>query len=255
MKTHCALLAAVAAVVNMPAAAAAASIVTPIEDVMTSGFFFSPNFVRGYVGDNRPTFRVSTNGAFGVAGAEAVYIAFDEADFASFTAPVASAVLTVESRDGGFGANAGPGSPFTVSAHGVSADPFTAITDDTNPSGPTNWLDFFNNRILPADTAALTAVESFGAVTFDVTSLVNDWLGGTNTIFVVALTGKNDSSGSNFLHGFANNSDTSMNQGFTFLTVAEVPEPGSLSCLLVASALTWGRRWSGAANLNQGVSR
>jgi len=213
--------------------ARAATIISPTEDVMTSGFFFSPNFVRGYVGENdRPTFRVSTTGAFGVSGAETIYIAFDAADFAPFTAPVASAVLSVQSVDGGFGANAGPGDPFTVSAHGVSADPLTSITDDTNPSGPTNWLDFFNNDILPANRAAQTVVDRFGTVTFDVTSLVNDWLIGANSVFTVALTGKDDRSGADFLHGFANNSNASANEGFTFLTVNQVPEPAGITAFL-----------------------
>jgi hypothetical protein len=135
----------------------------------------------------------------------------------------------MQSAAGGFGGDASSGNPFTVSAHAVSADPLTSITDDTNPAGPIGWVSFFNNNILPADPAALTAIESFGPVTFDVTAVVNDWIAGTNTVFALAMTGKNDTSGNDFLHGFLNNSEA---PGSTFLTV-NVPEPAALLLSIV----------------------
>ncbi|MEM8495596.1 MAG: hypothetical protein AAF663_09450, partial [Planctomycetota bacterium] len=58
--------------------------INPTEDVMTSAFFQGPNQVRGYAGDARPTFRVSSDLAFGV-GPETVYIGFDSADFAAIS--------------------------------------------------------------------------------------------------------------------------------------------------------------------------
>ena len=219
-------------------AASAATIVTPTEDVMTSGFFFAPDSVRGYAGDDRSTFRVSTDGAFGVSGAETIYIAFDSADFAGYAGPVDSAVLTVQSKSGGFGADAGPGSPFLVSARGVTADPLTTITDDTNPTGPTSWLDFYANNLLPAAPEASTVVEGFGAVTFDVTGLVNDWISGANTVHSLALSGANDLSGADFLHGFQNNTEA---PGSTFLTITTaIPEPGSLFLGLLACVALMG---------------
>jgi len=212
----------------IPVSASAATIIAPTEAVMTSAFFFSPNFVRGYAGDSRPTFRVSSDNAFGT-GPETVYLAFDTNDFASFGGPVASAVLSMQSVDGGFGANAGPGDPFLVSAHAVDADPLASITDDTNPGGPTAWDDFFANNIEAADAAATTVVDGFGVVEFDVTALVNDWISGANGVFSIALTAKNDpqtgNGGSGYLHGFLNNTET---PGSTFLTVTDVPEPTSL---------------------------
>lgn len=223
-------LAVAATAAQLPAA-----VIAPVEDVMTSGFFTGTNLVRGYAGDGRNVHRVSTDGAFGVSGAETIYVAFDPSDLAGFTAPVASAALTVESASGGFGADAGAGSPFTVSAHGVAADPLTTITDDTNPGGPTSWLDFFNGSILPAPPESLTVIDSFGAVSFDVTALVNDWLSGANTTPVIALTGKNHTAGGSFLHGFLNNSE---NPGATFLTITPVPEPGAL--LTAAAGLAVG---------------
>jgi hypothetical protein len=214
------------AIVAMVQSANAASTVVPIvEDVMTSSFFQGTNLVRGYAGDNRPTFRVSTNDPFGTTGAETIYITFDSSSFSSFTSPVSSAVLTVTSKSGGFGADAGPGNPFTVSAHGVASNPLTTIMDDTNPGGTKSWLAFYTDDILPADPAALTSVDSFGLGTFDVTTLVNDWISGANTVFALALTGKNDTSGNEFLHGFQNNTEL---LGSTFLTVTTVPEPSSM---------------------------
>lgn len=215
-----------------------ATVVIPVqEDVMTSAFFFSPNFVRGYAGDNRNVHRVGSDNAFGV-GPETVYLTFDPADFASLSGPLApgSALLSVESASGGFGGDAGAGNPFTVSAHAVDTDPLAAITDDTNPSGPIDWLDFFNNNILPADPAALTAVDSFGTVEFDVTDIVNDWLDGTSNVYAIALTGKNDTSGNDFLHGFLNNTE---NPGSSFIVV---PEPAASLMLLASGGLFMVRR-------------
>ena len=217
---------------------AADIVVTPTEDVMTSAFFQGPNQVRGYVGDNRPTFRVSSDNAFG-AGPETIYLEFSANEFSSFSNPIASATLTLTSVDGGFGANAGPGNPFLVSAHGVNLDPLVNISDDTS-GGTISSLDFFNNNILAADSAAVTSVEGFGSIDFDVTSLVNDWISGNNTEFFIAMTAKNDpqtgNGGNGYLHGFRNNSDTGANEGFSFLTVTAVPEPGSALFLLAGLA-------------------
>ena len=213
----------------------AAAVIVPVqEDVMASSFFQGANTVRGYAGDNRPVFRVSTIDPFGTVGAETIYLTFDSAQFSGLTGPV-SATLTLQSTDGGFGANAEAGNPFTVSAHAVASDPLTTIIDDTNPGGTKNWIDFYNNDILPADSAALTAVGGFGAVSFDVSAVVNDWLSGANSVFALALTGKNDVSGGEFLHGFLNNTEA---PGSTFLTVtAAVPEPSSVALSLASAAM------------------
>jgi hypothetical protein len=212
----------------------AAAVIVPVqEDIMASSFFQGTNTIRGYAGDNRPVFRVSTNDPFGTVGAETIYLTFDPAQFSGLTGPV-NATLTLQSTDGGFGANAGSGNPFTVSAHAVASNPLTTIIDDTNPGGTKSWIDFYNNDILPADSAALTAVDSFGPVTFDVSAVVNDWLSGANSVFALALTGKNDVSGNEFLHGFLNNTEAA---GSTFLTVAAVPEPSSVALSLAATAM------------------
>ncbi|MEN1678632.1 MAG: hypothetical protein AAGJ46_03510 [Planctomycetota bacterium] len=215
-------------------AAQASVIIPPTEDVMTSAFFQGANRVRGFAGETPPraVHRVSIDNAFGV-GPETVYIAFDPSAFGGFTSPVQRAVLTASSTSGGFFADAGPGNPFIVSAHGVSADPFTSITDDTNPGGPLSFVDFFEANILDAAPPARIPVASFGEIEFNVTALVNDWLDGTTTDFVIALTGKNDRQLTDFLHGFVNNSET---PGSTFLTVSQVPEPSSV-ILTVAAAL------------------
>src|SRR5690606_13936716 len=126
---------------------AVSAAIAPVEDVMASSFFQGTDTVRGYAGDARLTFRVSTNNPFGTTGAETIYLTFDSADFAGYTTPVSQALLTLTSVAGGFNADASSGSPFTVSAHAVSVDPLVNITDDTNPSGTINWLDFYHNNI------------------------------------------------------------------------------------------------------------
>ncbi|MEM1097186.1 MAG: hypothetical protein AAGH92_00215, partial [Planctomycetota bacterium] len=133
----------------------ATTVINPVEDVMTSAFFFPPDSVRGFAGDNRSVFRVSSDLAFGV-GPETIYINFDANDFTGLATPVTSAILTMQSVDGLFNANASVSDPFIVSAHAVSADPITSITDDTNLLGPISAPDFFANNILAADPAALT---------------------------------------------------------------------------------------------------
>jgi len=197
------------------------------EDVMTSSFFTGADLVRGYAADGRRVMRVSTDEPFGLVGAETIYLKLGY-DFSAFSGPV-NAVLTVQSADGGFGANAGPGNPFTVSAHAVSADPLTSITDNTNPGGTINWLAFYTNNILAADPLARTSVSSFGAVQINVSAIVNGWISGTNPVHAIALTGKNDTSGNEFLHGFLDNSIT---PGSTFLTITAVPEPETYAMFL-----------------------
>ena len=217
--------------------AAAANTINPTEDVMTSSFFQGANSVRGYPGDNRPVMRVSTDAAFGNAGAETIYLSFDAADFAAFSGPV-NATLTLQSIEGGFGADASATNPFTVSAHAVSADPFASITDDTNPGGSISWLDFYTHNILAADSAASTVINSFGAVSFNVSGIVNSWIDGSNTVFSIAMTGKNDTSGTDILHGFLNNNDTAGAFGSTYLTVTAVPEPETYAMLLAGLGMT-----------------
>jgi hypothetical protein len=225
-----------------PAPSTDTFIVPVANDVMTSLFFTGTDLVRGYAGDGRTVHRVSTENPFGTVGAETIYLSIDPGEFTGLSEPVAKAVLSLESVDGGFGANADAANPFTVSAHAVDTDPLTAITDDTNPSGPIDWLTFYNDHILDVAPGSSTVVDGFGTVEFDITSLVNDWIAGTNTVYAVALTGKNDTSGGEFLHGFLNNSD---NSGATFLTLSAVPEPGSaVLCVLGLMGLVGRRsRW------------
>ncbi len=241
-----ATLAAVLAAAALPAHAA--TVIEVTEDVMTSSFFTGANTVRGYAGEgNRAVLRTSTDGAFGLAGAETIYLTFDY-DFSAFSGPV-TATLTLQSISGGFGADASADSPFLVSAHAVAANPLTTIIDDTNPGGSVSWLNFFNNYILPAAPEASTSVNGFGAVSFDVSAIVNGWANGTNTVFAIALTGKNDTSGNDFLHGFLNNNNSGPGEGHTFLTVTAVPEPGSYAMLLAGLAAVGGvvRRRRGAS--------
>ena len=210
---------------------ATAAVIPAQEDIMTSGFFTGGNTVRGYDADDRNVHRVSTPAPFNTPAAETIYIKFDPTQFTDYTSPVTNATLTVQSVDGGFNNNASAATPFSVSAHPVNADPISEITDDTNPTGTIAWSDFYNNNILDADAQATTNIDGFGPFDFDITSIVNQWIDGSNTDFYIALTGKNDTSGNSFLHGFTNNSET---PGSTYITI---PEPTSL-ILLTLPALT-----------------
>ncbi len=205
--------------------ATSAATIPVVEDVMTSAFFGGPDFVRGYVGDGRLVHRVASDNAFGV-GPETVYLTFNPSDFSVLGGPIPKAILSVESAAGGFGGDATPANPFEMSAHAIDTDPLTAITDDTNPGGPIDWFAFFNNNILPAPASATTTIAGFGTLQFDITPIVNDWISGANTVFSIALTGKNDTlSNGNILHGIVNNSETS--SASHFITI--VPEPSGLA--------------------------
>jgi hypothetical protein len=237
-----ALLAAGAAAMAGPAAAA--TLYWSNEDVMTSGFFQGSDQVRGYAVDNRDMHRVSTPNPFGVPSAETIYLDFSGTDLSGFAGTPVLATLAMTSASGGFGADAGPGNPFTVSAHGVDADPLASIIDDTNPGGTVSFGDFYANHILPAGAAASTAVDGYGVYTWDVSALVNDWATGANPLQFIAMTGMNDTSGSDFLHGFLNDSE---NTGATYLEVSAVPLPGAV-WLLGAAVLALaglGRRGAG----------
>lgn len=207
------------------------------EDVMTSPFFQGANQVRGYgIETTRPVLRVSSNNPMGLTGAEVIYLTFDQAAFSGFTGSV-QATLTLQSTSGSFGADASEDSPFLVSAHGVTANPLTTISDDTNPAGTVSAAGFLQNHVLAADAAARTSVAGFGAVTFDVSSIVNSWINGSNTVYAIALTGLNDTSGVDFLHGFENNNNAGVVLGSTFLSVSAVPEPQSMALLLAGAGI------------------
>jgi hypothetical protein len=233
MQLHKFLLVNVLSLAVCSAATNAANIIVPVDkNVMTSGFFTGTNLVRGYAGEGRAVHRVSTNDPFGTPAAETVYMTFNY-DFAALGAPVPKAILTVESVAGGFGADATPDDPFLISAHGLTADPLTSITDDTNPTGPIIWTSFYANNILPAALEARTSVGGFGTFQFDVTDLVNSWIDGSNTVHALALTGKHDTSGLEFLHGIVNDSETA---GVTH-HITLVPEPSSVVLAGIAAAL------------------
>jgi len=231
---------AVLLLVSATAATSAAATIPVTEDVMTSAFFTGTNLVRGYPGDARPTLRVSSDNAFGT-GPETVYLTFDPAAFASYAAPVPQALLSVQSVAGGFSADATPENPFQISAHALTADPLTSVTDDTNPGGTVSWFEFFTNNILAAAPEATTTVTGFGEIQFDVTDIVNDWISGDNAVFAIALTGKNDTlSDGNVLHGIRNNTEA---PGSSYLTLVPEPSTATLSLLgLTAFALVRQRR-------------
>lgn len=216
----------------------ASVVISPKNSVMTSGFFQGVDQVRGYDGDSRLILRVSSPEPFGLGQPEGIYFDFTSFDPTSFRNPVSSAAFSVTSVSGGFNADADLENPFLVSAHGLSANPLLAIADDTNPDGMMSAVEFESTHILNVISSA--SVDSFGLVTFDVTDLINDWIDQKNSNYFIALTGREDGSGSDFLHGFSNNSEV---PGATFLRVVQIPEPSALILLTIGSlALLWHKR-------------
>ncbi|MDA7643022.1 PEP-CTERM sorting domain-containing protein [Akkermansiaceae bacterium] len=212
----------------------ASIVISPKDSVMTSGFFQGVDQVRGYDGDSRLILRVSSPEPFGLGQPEGIYFDFISFDPTSFRNPVSSAAFSVTSVSGGFNADADLENPFLVSAHGLSANPLLAIADDTNPDGMMSAVEFESTHIL--NVVSSVSVDSFGLVTFDVTDLIDQ----KNSNYFIALTGREDGSGSDFLHGFSNNSEV---PGATFLRVVQIPEPSALFLLTIGSlALLWHRR-------------
>lgn len=228
-----------------PSSAAAEVVIAPTEDVFTSGFFFppgTPNAVQGFDSDVplRNLLRVSSPAPFGIQNPEVIYLQFNPASFSSLGGSIRSARLTMTSVDGGFSANASATMPFLVSAHGVNSDPLSIILDDDNAGGFLTSFEYFQTQILAAPLQSRTVIDAIDQTfEFDVTSIVNSWLDGSNPNFYLAMTGSNDLSGTDFLHGFSNNSFT---PGSTFLTVTAIPEPSGLGGLLVATSIIWARR-------------
>lgn len=218
---------------SLPMVASATTVIPVDTSVMTSSFFQGTNRVRGYPEDNRRVLRASNDGAGGLAFGETIYLGFTAFDFTTLSGQV-QATLTMQSVAGGFSLDASASSPFLVSIHAVSANPFTQITDDTNPAGPISWSSFYSNNILPSVPAARTLVSGFGAVSFDVSSVVNDWRSGSNNIYALAVTGLDDTSSADFLHGFLNDSET---LGSTFLTVTAVPEPSAVVLMMLGGTV------------------
>ena len=215
----------------------ASVVISPINSVMTSGFFQGVDQVRGYAGDARPILRASSPAPFGLGQPEGIYFDFTSLDLSDFKEPTSSAILSVTSISGGFNADAGPENPFLISAHGVGINPLLSIEDDTNAIGFMGAVEFEANQILPAISSV--SVDSFGLIEFDVSDLFNDWIAGENLNYFIALTGRNDLSGNDFLHGFSNSSEI---PGATFLTVDQIPESSVVISLFVGSLTLFGRR-------------
>ena len=222
----------------------ASIVLAPKNSVMTSGFFQGGDQVRGYEGDSRPILRASSPAPFGLEQPEGIYFDFTSFDPTSFDSRTNSAILSVTSVTGGFNADADLENPFLVSIHGVGENPFLAIADDTNPDGLMSAIEFESTHIFNAVSSV--SVNSLGLVTFNVTDLINDWIDGENSNYFIALTGRDDRSGSDFLHGFSNSSEV---PAATFLTIAEIPEPSELILLTIGILALLGHRSRGVSLL------
>lgn len=215
-----------AAAVALPAVSATAATYTVDQDVMTSPFYFGTDKVRGYDADNRPSHYVTADNPYGFGAPATIYLDFSSIDFSSFAGQEVKAMLSMESVKYSSYASGTADSPFKVSVHGVDANPFTSITDNTNPSGPVSWQGFYNTKIKAADSKAVTAVDCINCtVTFDVSALVNSWINGNDSLQYAAVTAATENPNSPIFHGFLNNSEA---PGSTQLSVSAVPVPAAV---------------------------
>lgn len=234
---------------HLPAASITAAIIVSVaaaqpteilvsRDYMTSGFFFGVNLIRG---DQNPSTRevnrVTSTAPFGVTG-ENAYFEFDF-DPTAFSGPVSEAFFRVETLAPGFFDTPSALNPAEISLHSLTADPLASI-DDNLASGPGSYIDFRDSQITTSSIISTTTIDGLGIFSWDITSLVNEWIanGDTNfsyTIGTSALLDTNPNTGVAFI----NSSFEGLSGQLTPRIV--IPAPGAAS-LLAASGLLATRR-------------
>ena len=208
-------------------AQAATVIVESDRAAFSSGFFFGTPALRGNeTNTNSPVLGVSafpygaSSDAFGLAP-EVTYFGFSEATLNTLTASQIVSVrfeAVTAFRDFQIPVPAAD-NPVTISTRGVTSDPFTFIVSSATRD------TFYQQKLTVPGAAATTTVTGSGIYSWDVTSLVKQWLGDPNAVEVLAMTGE---ANGNFLHGFANPrvNDPSL-VILPRLVIETVPEPGS----------------------------
>lgn len=212
-------------------------------DYMTSGFFSMDPAVRGD-NDGRQVNRVSTIQPFGVFD-ENTYLEFNDYDWSSLGGPIDSAVFRIEVVSGGFGADSSEESPFDISLHSLTQDPWLAI-DPSLFSGPNSYQDFASSQITSGSVISTTAVAGEGVYEWDITALVNDWIlnGDSNFAQTIALSGILDDSGSTFLQGLVNSTSPTLDGTETIGQIVIVPTPASAIIFGAMGLIASGRRRS-----------
>ncbi|MEM6690117.1 MAG: PEP-CTERM sorting domain-containing protein [Planctomycetota bacterium] len=247
-RTFCIVLAGFISLASLPVRGQTA--VVPVEaDFFSTAWAFGAPFLRDAgrtsLGVTTPDPFLQAAGSGSPLGTweEVTYFTFDFQP-GSFTSPIRTALLEVETLSRPFGSIPTPSNPFAVSAHRVTADP-TAIDPALNASsaGP-SYLNFGASEIAGAeDTVSITDV---GIYTWDVTELVEEWIanGDANFDFSLAMTGRignpADTASSGFFHAFANSGANSGQAAQLLIT--SVPEPTSFASLCVLGGMTALRR-------------
>ncbi|MEM9066055.1 MAG: hypothetical protein AAGB51_11255 [Planctomycetota bacterium] len=231
---------AIAIALTAGAGAASAQVfdIPVARDYMSSGFFGS-DFLRGEEAPSgRATNRVTSPEIFGVTG-ETTYFEFDF-DPTVFSGPVTEAFFQVETVATGFFPDVSAVNPAEISLHSLTADPLAAV-DQSLGSGTGSWLDFRDSQVTTSSIVSTTTVDGFGIFSWDITSLVNEWIanGDTNFSYTIATSALLDPEGGAAV-AFVNSSFSGIGDAFT-ARITVVPAPG-LGLLGGVGLLCVGRR-------------
>ncbi|MEM0914001.1 MAG: PEP-CTERM sorting domain-containing protein [Planctomycetota bacterium] len=224
------------------AASFAHALSVPVDqDYMSTGFFFGPPFLRGQESSSsRTTNRVTSPVISGITG-ETAYFSFDF-DPSAFSGPVPQATLTVENVATGFFTDVSDTNPADISIHRLTADPL-AVINTALGSGPGSWLDFRDTQITVPSVVDTISIDSFGVNTWDITSLVNEWIanGDANFAYTVGTSALLDPEGGAAV-AFVNSSFNGLAGTETTARIDIIPEPASIALLGLGGAMVFARR-------------
>ncbi|MEM7229088.1 MAG: hypothetical protein AAF432_09775 [Planctomycetota bacterium] len=212
------------------------------QDYMSSGFFQS-DFLRGEEANSgRAVNRTTSPTIFGVTG-ETSYFDFDF-DPSAFSGPILQATFSVETAVNGFFPDPDPSNPSEISLHRLTSDPLAAI-DQSLASGPGSWLEFRDSQITTSSIESTTTVDGLGVFSWDVTSLVNEWIqnGDSNFAYTFGMSALLDPEGGAAV-GFVNSSFSGLggDEFIARISITAVPGPGGLVLLSISGLAARGRR-------------
>ncbi|MEM1110014.1 MAG: hypothetical protein AAGH99_15120 [Planctomycetota bacterium] len=124
--------------------------------------------------------------------------------------------------------------------HSLTADPLASI-NDTDNTGSDSFIAYRDAQITTSSIVSTATITGLGAVTWDITSLVNEWILNGDSNFAYALgTGALLDPDANTAAAFANS--TFPGTASPSISIV-IPEPSSaLIALAAAPAICWRRR-------------